>query len=421
MNWQQILAKYHYPTTAVTLDFETFFSKDYSLKDLSIIEYVCDDRFEFTGLGMNIAGQPFQDSTNCMFYTPEWITSIIEQLQRNYSKNLEGCTLVGQNLMFDAMILREKFGITPKFTIDTLNLARHEDSRRPNKLEKLCEYYDVGVQKGDNKWAKGLQWSDMSPTQQNKHAEYCRGDIIATTKLFRFLLPLLTNPSVELPLQAHTLEMFLIPQFEFDFELAKTIIEDMQIELIEAFDKVQWIFDKYKTKKHKTLIEVIRSAQFVKALASVLPAGETVGMKAGKRGNIPALAQNDLFFQQLLVHPVAIVRELALARKAAKSWPTWIKRVESMRRQAELRGGKLACPLNYYGGHTGRDSGCQNVNMQNLPGRGRAGAGTPEVLQKIRNLLRAPICPTCNETGQCKDPKAGNSHMLTLMECPNCQ
>ena len=113
-------------------------------------------------------------------------------------------------------------------------------------------------------------------------------------------------------------------------------------------------------------------------------------MKAGKRGNIPALAQDDLFFQQLLVHPEAIVRELALARKAAKSWPTWIKRVESMRRQAELRGGKLACPLNYYGSHTGRDSGCQNINMQNLPGRGRAGSGTPEVLQKIRNLLKAP-------------------------------
>ncbi len=389
-NWQQILVKYHYPTTAVTLDFESYYDKDYSLSNLSYIEYICDDRFEFSGLGGFISQQPFADPANCRFWVPSSMGSAMAMLQDQFGDNLEGCTLVGQNLMFDAMILHEKFGITPKYTVDTLNLARHEDSRRSNKLEKLCEYYDIGVQKGDNTWTKGLHWSDMSPTQQGKAAEYCRGDIIATTLLFRLLLPLLTNPAVELPLQQHTLEMYLIPQFEFDFELAGRIIMEMYDELNHALDSVEWVLDKYKTNKHETLIKVIRSAQFVKALASVLPMGESVGMKAGKTGNIPALAQDDLFFQQLLVHPEAIVRELALARKAAKSWPTWIKRVESMRRQAELRGGLLACPLLYYGGHTGRDSGTQNVNMQNLPGRGRAGAGTPEVLQKIRNLLRAP-------------------------------
>ena len=389
MNWQQILAKYHYPTTAVTLDFETYFDKDYSLKNLSIIEYVCDKRFEFSGLGIFNSLQPFIDPENCSFFDPSRIEYAITTLQNNYGPNFEGCTLVGQNLMFDAMILHEKFGITPKFTIDTLNLARHEDSRRPNKLEKLCEYYDIGVKKGDNTWTKGLHWNKMSPTQQNKHAEYCRGDIIATTLLFRFLLPLLTNPSIELPLQQHTLEMFLIPQFEFDFDLAEEIIFDMELELQSALDKVKWIW-KYKLRKHIEVIEVIRSAQFVKALADVLPEHESIIYKAGKSGNIPALAQTDQFFQALLTHYDLGVRDLALARKAAKSWPTWIKRVESMRRQAELRGGKLACPLNYYGGHTGRDSGCQNVNMQNLPGRGRAGAGTPEVLQKIRNLLRVP-------------------------------
>jgi len=388
MNWQQILRQHNYPTTAVTLDFETYWDKGYSLSDLSIIEYICDDRFKSTGLGIFESTAPFCDPENCGFWGPPKIQFAIDFLQRNYGKNLDDCTLVGQNLMFDAMILYEKFGIIPKYTIDTLNLARHEDSRRSNSLENLCKYYDIGVQKGDNKWTKGLYWKDMSPTQQNKHAEYCRNDIIATTKLFRILLLLLTNPKIELPLQQHTLEMFLIPQFEFDFDLAEEIITEMELELTVALGKAYWILN-YKTKKHQSVINIIRSAQFVKALADVLPAGESIGMKKGKRGNIPALAQDDLFFQSLLKHPVAIVRELAQARKAAKSWPTWIKRVESMQRQAELRGGMLACPLNYYGGHTGRDSGCQNVNMQNLPGRGRAGAGTPEVLQKIRHLLRA--------------------------------
>lgn len=388
-NWQQILRTNKYPTTAITLDFETYHDKDYSLKDMSIVEYVCDPRFALTGLGGFISKQPFDDPENCRFFDPSSIGSAIAMLQDHYGDNLDGCTIVGQNLMFDCMILCEKFGIIPPYTIDTLNLARHEDSRRPNKLEKLCEYSDVGMQKGDNKWTKGLQWNDMSPTQQNKHAEYCRGDIITTTRLFRLLLPLLTNPVIELPLQQHTLEMYLRPRLAFDFDLADNLIIQMEAELEGILHKAAWTW-KYRDKKHKTLIEVIRSAKFVKALAEVLPKGESVPMKRGKKGNIPALAKTDEALQYLLHHSKQEVRELIEARVGAKSWPTWIKRLQSMINQAKLRDGKLGIPLNYYAGHTGRWGGTQNINPQNLPGRGRAGEGTHPLLQQIRNCLITP-------------------------------
>jgi len=221
-NWQQILKSVGYPTTAVTLDFETYFDKDYTLsgpKGLSNVEYVCDPRFAFTGLGIFTARQSFADEENCVFWEPIYINDAIKLLQDLFGKNLERCTLVGQNLMFDALILTEKFGIIPKYTIDTLNLARHEDSRRPNKLEKLCEYYDVGIKKGDTNQFKGLHWEDASPTQQKSWADYCRGDIIAETRLFRLLLPRLSNPSLEISLQQHTLELYLRPRLAFDFDL----------------------------------------------------------------------------------------------------------------------------------------------------------------------------------------------------------
>ena len=35
-------------------------------------------------------------------------------------------------------------------------------------------------------------------------------------------------------------------------------------------------------------------------------------------------------------------------------------------------------------------------------------------------LLKQPECERCGDTGQVDDPMAGNSHMLTLMECPKC-
>ncbi len=389
-NHHQVLQKAGYPTVAVTLDFETFFSKDYSLSDLSNIEYIFDERFEFTGLGVFESKLPSADPRNCAFWPPEHVERVIRRLQGDYGPNFEKCVLVGQNLMFDALILKEKFGIIPVYTIDTLNLSRHEDSRRRNGLKYLCEYYKLGVQKGDTKQFKGLRWGDMSPTQQISMAKYCCDDIIATTELFRLLLPLLSNPLVELKLQQHTLNMYLVPQFAFDFELAKKLQKGMQEKLDEALDKVKWVWGYRDVKKHKTIIKVIRSAKFVDALQSVLPKGEQVPMKMGKNGNIAALAKTDEMFQALLQHPKQKVRELCNARVDSKSWPNWIKRLQSMSNQAALRGGKIATALNYYAGHLGRWGGTQNTNQQNLPGSGRGGAGIDFLLQQIRYCLKTP-------------------------------
>lgn len=388
-NWQQILRSCGYPTTTVTLDFETFWSKDYTLNDMSMVEYVMDDRFDFTGMGVFACHQPFADPINCLFIPPERIEDQIRTLQRNYGDNWEGCTYVNQNIMFDGLILKEKFGIIPRFTVDTLNLARHEDSRRKNSLSKLCEYYDIGTEKGDTSISKGLHWKEMSPTTRKKWREYTDTDIIATTKLFRVLLPMLSNPKTELRLQQHTLEMYLTPRFEFDFELAGQLMDGMHEELDKALMDVKFI-TKYATKKHKEIIDIVRGQPFELALKDELRrVGERLPMKKGKNSNIVALAQTDVGFQKLLKHKDDRVRALAIARKSAKSWPTHIKRLQSMWNQAKLRNGMIAAALLYYGGHTGRWSGTQG-NPQNLPGAGRTGEGTHPLMKQMRNCLKAP-------------------------------
>lgn len=409
-NWQEVLKENGYPTTTVTLDFETFYEKGkgkYNLSELSYVEYVLDDQFAFTGMGVFACHQPFADVRNCIFISPERIEEQIRTLQHNYGDNWERCTYVNQNIMFDALILKEKFGIIPKYTVDTLNLARHEDSRRPNKLEKLCEYYNASVSKGDTSIANGLHWEDMSPGKKKKWADYTRTDIVVTTEIFRLLLPRLSNPSIELQLQQHTLEMFLTPRFEFDFHLAKNLMVGMYDELNLVLDSVHHIME-YATKKHikeadkddtlsgkekqrKLIIDVVRSDKFVVALRNELRrVGEDVPLKDNGKGKmIAALAQTDVGFQQLLKHTDERIRNLALARKGSKSWPTHIKRLESMWRQAELRGGMIAAALLYYGSHTGRWSGTQG-NPQNLPGVGRTGGGTHPLLKRMRNCLKVP-------------------------------
>ena len=113
-------------------------------------------------------------------------------------------------------------------------------------------------------------------------------------------------------------------------------------------------------------------------------------MKQGKRGNIPALAKADEACQQLAVHPKQEVRDLIIARLAAKSWPTHIKRVGSLVSQTIANGGLLRVPLTYYGGHTGRWGGSEGINLQNLGGEGRSGAENDELIQMVKVLIGLP-------------------------------
>lgn len=242
-NWQQILRSVEYPQVTVTLDFETYVDKEYNIKELSTVEYITDSRFDLLGLGIFESSQQFDNPKNCVFWPASKVSDRIKRLQEEYGNNLEKCTVVGQHLPFDAFILKHHFGILPKYTVDVLDLARHEDARRHNRLEDLCKYYKISVQKGDTKQFFGLHYNQMYPGKKTVLATYCRTDVIAETELFRLLLPKLTNPACEILLAHHTLLMFLRPLLNFDFELAKQLKQDMQKELEFALDKVSWVLE----------------------------------------------------------------------------------------------------------------------------------------------------------------------------------
>lgn len=145
------------------------------------------------------------------------------------------------------------------------------------------------------------------------------------------------------------------------------------------------------SEKHDSILQIIRSNKlFVEILRKVLPDGEQLPTKIGKKGQIPALAKTDDGFNYLLNHPVENVHDLAGARLASKSWINHFLRIESMEDQAKSRNGNISVGIRYYGAHTGRWSGSEGINLQNLPGAGRVGSGTHPLLQKIRGLLIAP-------------------------------
>lgn len=376
--WRKVLKKAGYSTTALTLDFETYFDDDYSLKKLSTVEYIFDSRFEITGLGIQKLDNPIE------FYFPNKINFLLEKLKTQFGSNLEKCTLVGQNLKFDALILW-KFGITPKYTVDIRDLSRHLDARNKHSLEALAKRWDAPKLKGDTKQFKGLHWADMNQEQKQTLEEYGKGDIEIETFLFKKLLPLISNPQLELPLATQTLHLYLNPQIQIDFELGEKLKKEMRLEMVKPLK------DLYDLGIDCSEQEISGDISFLNLLNQHLDKNEQVPMKQGKNGAIPALAREDEGMKYLLEkHHNKKVRALAAARLAISSWPLHIKRVKSLENQAKTHNGKIGGALTYYAGHTGRWGGTEGTNLCNLGGRGRKGKGTHPLIREVRHMLCAP-------------------------------
>jgi len=402
--WRKILGKAGYPTTALTLDFETYFDDEYNLKKMSTVEYVCDERFEILGMGSLALENPepsieFDEGFGAVDYA-------IKMTQQEFGSNFENVTLVGQNLKFDALILREYFGITPRYTVDIRDLSRHLDARNKHSLEALAKRWGAPKLKGDTKQFKNYHWNDLQAAQHWQNGmwggavpekeklekmpttkmleEYCKNDIEIETFLFKKLLPMITNPQIELPLATQTLHLYLNPQIEIDFELGKKLKKEMRAEMLKPLK------DLYDLGIDCSEQEISGDISFLTLLNQHLDQNEQVPMKPGKNGMIPALAREDEGMKYLLEkHHNKKVRALAAARLAISSWPLHIKRVQNLINQAKMRGGKIGAPATYYAAHTGRWGGTEGINLYNLGGRGRKGKGTHPFIREVRKMLCA--------------------------------
>ena len=386
MTINQILDKIDWPPDVLLLDFETYFDADYHLgkgkKALSIVEYVTDFRFRFTGLGVQ-----FNDNEP-RFIPGPYVPYMITRLKERFGKALHNCTVIAKNNKFDCLILVEKFGIYPPYTIDVEDLSRYYDSRMKQGLKDLCKLFKLPA-KGDTKQFKGLYWETMTPEQRLAMKEYCLGDIKNEKSLLEILLPMLDNPGVELDLARHTLNLYLKPILNLDIRQATQIASDMDQALSEDLAKVPWVL-KYRTKAKPNIPKIMRAKKiFPQILKDVLPEGEVVPMKPGKKEMIPATAQNDVAFQYLLAHKDQKVRELCRAKAACSSWPLHQSKVKRMIIQCKCSDGLIRMPLKYYGAHTGRWSGTGGWNPMNLGGKGRGRPIHPLIAQ-VRGTLVAP-------------------------------
>jgi hypothetical protein len=403
--WYRKLQEIGYPLNVLVIDFEAYFSKDdgYHMGNgdsaLSTIEFVTDPRFEEVGHAVILVTSPFAEPRATFWRGDD--PTYIRHLQREYGDSLEGLTVVAQNAVFDGTILWKKYGIIPPHFIDILGLARHEESRAKNDLGSLLKRHRL-LPKGKTENFDGFHLPPRELTLEHPPkrigpprigeteirekwaamVDYANHDAESEWQLFVRLMPRLSNAAVEARLMQHTLELFWKPQLLVDDAAAAELQEKMRARILDVVKVTGATED-----------EISGNNSFGALLGAALDeAGDDISkyqkdgkpLKDGSPRKLLAIAKDDEELDALKGHQSERVRQLLAARTAVKSWPLHIARVERIRRQARANGGVLPVPLKYCGAHTGRWSGGEKINLQNLGSRG------DPLVTEIRHLLTAP-------------------------------
>ena len=338
----------------ITLDFETYWAQGYTLRKQTTEEYIRDKRFEIIGVGIKVDGAQ-----------TEWHTGTHEELKVSLAKyDWANSILVCHNTMFDGAILKWILGIEPELYIDTLSMARaHHGIDVGGSLASLAIKYNLGVKGTEVINAKEKRLIDFSSSDLALYGEYCVNDVELTYALYKILIA--DFPHTELSLIDMTLRMFIFPVLKVDdamlVDRLEEVKEEKQLMLSALKEKLNCETDEEVRKK------LASNKQFAELLVELgikppMKISKTTGKEAF------ALAKTDIGFIELSEHDDEFVQQLCAVRLGTKS-TIEESRLERFIGIGERNKGYLPIPLKYYGAHTGRWSGMDSINAQNLPSR----------------------------------------------------
>jgi DNA polymerase len=327
--------------SVLTIDFETYYSQQYSLSKITTEEYVRDSRFEAIGVSVKVDGEPAKWFSGTRKQTKAWLDQF----------PWESSIAIAHNAMFDMAIMNWRFDIRPKRIVDTLSMLRAIDGPDAgNSLAKAAERYGLGVKGTEVVNALGKRRLDFTPEELSAYGDYCINDTEMTYKLAMKLLD--GFPKEELQLIDLTMRMFTEPVLALDKAALEAHLADVKRKKADLLGKA--LISKDNLMSNPQLAETLRSLGVEPPMKISLTTGKETF----------AFAKNDEEFKALLEHENVIVQAIIAARLGVKST---LEETRTERFIGISERGLLPVPLRYYGAHTGRWSGQDSVNLQNLP------------------------------------------------------
>ena len=387
----------------VSLDFETYYDTEYTLKKLSTSEYVRDPRFKVHMVGIKIG-------RNKTKVVPG--NRVAAELRKI---NWKTHSLLCHNTQFDGLILSHHYGIVPLKYYCSLSMARGLHSNEIGAgLDEVAKFYG-GEGKVDGVLESVQGVLNLSKQQYTDMAVYCGQDVDEMLRIFREMHP--KYPADEIDLIHITIRMFCDPvlkvdiprvQKEYEREVARRqelMLSVVDLDEIDADEAKKLL----KTKAERQLTGIERDMLMVKRIIGSNERFIELLLETGmSEDDLPrkispawiktppaerdddkkwtyAFAKDDLDFINLPervwelfpeldpenLDDVAVaaekserLRQLIEVRIAVKSTTNITRAARFL--EAGKNGMSLPVGYAYYRAHTGRWGGNNKMNMQNL-------------------------------------------------------
>lgn len=323
----------------LTVDFETYYSREFSLTKVTTEEYIRDERFEVIGASVQEDGGE-----------PVWFSGGAQSMYQFLTRyDWANSLALAHNAPFDGAILSWVYGISPKGWLDTLSMGRAlHGTEVGGSLKVLAQHYGLGEKGTEVENALGLRRQDFSDAQLSRYGEYCKNDVALTYALFQAMAN--DFPPTELRLIDLTVKMFTEPVLQLD----KPLLEDHLAAVRKHKEEMLGAFDR------DDLMSNPRFADQLKKLGVEPP----MKLSPATGRETYAFSKTDEEFKALLEHDNEDVQALVSARLGTKST---IEETRTERFIGIAERGALPVPLRYYAAHTGRWGGDDKLNLQNLP------------------------------------------------------
>lgn len=328
------------------IDFETFYdsANGYTLKKMSLLQYIRDPRFKVFGAGISFNGK------NPVWYNGSVLRQVLAQI--DWSNQV----VIAHNVKFDGAILRWIYGINPARYDDTLSMSRAVLGCKlaNHSLATVSAHYGLSP-KGFLR-TDGL--SQLTIEQETELADYCKHDTELCIQLHELLGK--EFPEGQYAVMDWAIRCFIDGGFVLNGPLLETANKAEKARRAKIFEEIGI--------EKKVFSSNDQFSALLKERGYEVPYKKSPKQKNddGSAKEIPALAVGDIPFLEMRHSGNPELEALCEARIAAKSN---LLETRSLKFLEVSKLGVFPFDLNYSGAvNTHRFSGASGAggNPQNL-------------------------------------------------------
>ena len=332
----------------ITLDFETYYDREYSLSRMSTEDYVYDERFQIIMVALKRNDEP----------TKVFAAKTLEEY-RDWllTRNVHHAAVLAHNMMFDGLIMA-RLGIIPKMYLDTLCMANAvlKPFHRSISLASCLKHENSPYAKGHAVHDMiGRRLETLTRAEFHRYADYCKTDVDGTHWLFHRIKDRLDRREYEII--DTTLRMYLEPMFELDVDILRGVLEDTREKKRKLIAALPPDLKPSELSSNVKFAKVLKDRLGVEPPLKISPTTGKITYAFAK-GDEAWKDLEDEYAEDPLVAPILAAR-LGVKSTIAESRAERFLKIGLEHRH-------LRVPLRYYAAHTGRYGGMEKINCQNL-------------------------------------------------------